>query len=145
MKSLLLQTACRIVIPLQILLSLYLLFRGHHLPGGGFIGGLIAASSTALHATAYGMNRTVACLHLPPKFFAGLGILTALLSGLISSFTGEAFQKGLWWSLGSIEFGTPLLFDLGIYLLVFGSAVQILMSLGKETDLDETTTERGPT
>ena len=55
MKSLILTTGARLLIGLFLVFSLYVLLRGHNAPGGGFIGGLIAACGFAIHAFASGV------------------------------------------------------------------------------------------
>ncbi len=69
MKSLILKTVSTTLLPLLILFSVFVLLRGHYLPGGGFIGGLIAAIAFILHAFANGLTQTRKVLRMHPGFF----------------------------------------------------------------------------
>ena len=122
--------------PMLLLLSVFLFLRGHYLPGGGFIGGLVAAATFSLHAFTYGAKRTRQILRLPPRTYIGLGLLLALGSGLISLATGDPFLTGRWealqfGALGDLDLGTPLFFDLGVYLVVIGATLAILLELAE--------------
>ena len=138
MNSRILCITARYVSPLLALLSLVVLYRGHNLPGGGFIGGLIGASSLMLVVLAMGWGVTRAAWWPEPLFLmvAGLGI--AAISGLAALLSGQAFLTGLWLPvlevplLGKVKLGTPLLFDVGVYLVVVGFTVHCAQSLGKE-------------
>ena len=96
MNSILLTTATRYVGPLLLLLSLILLYRGHNLPGGGFIGGLMAASSVILLAYARGWAETEKSLPIDPLVLMASGLVLAMLSGLPGILSGGAFMEGLW-------------------------------------------------
>ena len=133
MNSLILRTATRLLITVLLLLSVFLLLRGHDLPGGGFIGGLVAASALALYAIAYGSEAASRLLRVSPRFVLGLGLVLAVVAGLLPALTGQPFLTGLWWirDLGAFEvkLSTPLLFDVGVYLVVIGVILTMLFSL----------------
>lgn len=142
MNSLPLSVIARIVVPLQLAFSIIVLLRGHNLPGGGFIGGLLAASAFALAGFADGPARMRVLLRFAPSAWIGAGMLTALLSGLLAPLSGAAFFEGLWhYSLiptvvaGDVKPGTPLLFDIGVYLLVVGMACHLIL-LFEEKEAD---------
>ncbi|MBE0599065.1 MAG: putative monovalent cation/H+ antiporter subunit A [Desulfuromonadales bacterium] len=135
-QSLILATATRYLMPMLLLLSLFLFLRGHYLPGGGFIGGLVAAATFSLHAFAYGVKRTRQILRLRPRTYIGLGLLLALGSGLVSLVTGHPFLTGRWEALqfgamGELQLGTPLAFDAGVFLVVIGATLAILLPLAE--------------
>ncbi|MEX0806920.1 MAG: Na+/H+ antiporter subunit B [Candidatus Binatia bacterium] len=137
MTSLILSTATRFLLPLFLLFSIFILFRGHNQPGGGFVGGLIAAAAFALHAIAYDVKRTRHLLGIDPRNLTTLGLLVAMGSGMISLFLGEPFMTGQWvtlslWPLEQLEIGTPLFFDVGVYLVVIGITLTIILSLAEE-------------
>lgn len=129
-----LKTAVRLLMPLFFLFSLYLLFRGHNEPGGGFIGGLIASIGFVIHAMAYDSKITVRIFRLNPSLIIALGLLIALSSGLISMTMGYPFMKALW-----LDFylpvigrpGTPILFDLGVYIVVIGIVLKITFTMSR--------------
>ena len=126
-----LPAAARLVIPVQYAFAFFLLMRGHNLPGGGFIGGLVLACALVL--------RVMVDPRRTPRFdlslLVGTGLLVALLSAVLPWLTGKAFFTGLWggsiWlpALGKVKFGTPLLFDIGVFLVVTGVAAKLLLLL----------------
>jgi len=133
MNSLILRTATRLLIAVLLLLSVFLLLRGHDLPGGGFIGGLLAASALALYAIAYGYEAAAKLLRVPPQLVMGLGLAMSLTAGLAGALVGREVLTGLWWirDLGRFELklSTPLMFDIGVYLVVIGVVLTMLFAL----------------
>ena len=137
MKSLILQTATRYMLPLLVLFSVLLLIQGHHHPGGGFIGGLIVAGAIGLCGLAFDVETALRILRIAPQRLIGIGLLLALGSGLGGMADGKPFLTSIWGTialpaLGKIELGTPLLFDAGVYLVVVGVAVTILLTFADE-------------
>jgi multicomponent Na+:H+ antiporter subunit B len=135
MTSLILSTAMDYLLPLLLLLSAFLLLHGHNLPGGGFVGGLVAAAAFSLYALAHGVKRTRALLYVNPRILVGLGLLAALASGCIALFSELPFLTGLWSDLkipivGKV--GTPVLFDTGVYFVVLGVALTIILNLAED-------------
>ena len=136
MNSIILSTAARVVHPVLLMFSVFLLIRGHNEPGGGFSGGLVAAAAFILHAMAHGGSMARRLLKIDPQILIGAGLLVALLSGLPSLLTGEAFLTGQWGNipmpgLGDWALGTPLIFDIGVYLVVVGITLQIIISVAE--------------
>ena len=119
MDSLILRTATRLLLSLMLLFSFFILLRGHNEPGGGFIGGLIAASAFALHSIAFGAEALRRLLTFDPRSIAGDVFLTA---------------QWLHWGDGETAFhvGSPLLFDIGVFLVVIGSVLTIVLALEEE-------------
>lgn len=135
--SVILSTAVKYLIPLLLMFSFFLLLRGHNEPGGGFVGGLVASSAYALYAIANGINEAHKLIKVDPLQLISIGLLIALLSGLIGPLFGEVFMKGLWLEqkvpvIGKL--GTPLLFDVGVYFLVLGISTKIIFSLADEEE-----------
>ncbi|MFU8842595.1 MAG: Na+/H+ antiporter subunit B [Bacteroidales bacterium] len=132
MISLILATATRIILPVLLLFSFFILIRGHQEPGGGFVGGLVAASAFALYTISNGLQNARKIFRLSPNVFIITGLATALGSGLISLFFGKPAFTGLW---PEFEFpiigplSTPLFFDIGVYLVVIGVATSIIFTL----------------
>ena len=137
MTSTILQAATRVLMPLLLLLAVFLLLRGHNHPGGGFVGGLVAASSFVLYSIAFGVDAGRRALGISPGLLLGSGPLVALLSGLPAVFTGQPFMTALWTELpfGSraVPLGTPLLFDVGVFLAVIGVVLTIVFTLADVT------------
>lgn len=130
-SSLILGTAALYLVPLLLLFSLFLLWRGHHEPGGGFVGGLVAASAFLLVAYAQGPARARRALRVAPARLIPLGLATSLVAGLFGPARGAPFLTGVWTS-GTLKLGTPLLFDVGVYLTVLGVVLSILLALWEE-------------
>jgi multicomponent Na+:H+ antiporter subunit B len=132
MNSLILSTAARMVIALMVLFSVYLLMRGHNEPGGGFVGGLVAASALLLHAIANGVAATRRMLRVDPRAIAMIGIAVAIAAGLVAAFLGSPFLTGVWAFPAGIPLGTPLLFDVGVYLVVVGGVSTLVFALEED-------------
>lgn len=127
MNSLILFVSGRILLPLSIAFSLWLLWRGHNEPGGGFIGGLVAAAGIAVHALARGAPALRALLKARPTTIAAVGVLLALASALPGFAAGAPLLTHRWWiSEGGFALGTTLIFDAGVYLAVVGSVLTFL-------------------
>lgn len=134
MSSLILRTTARYLTPLLLIFSVFLFWRGHNQPGGGFAGGLVAAVPFAIFSIAFGAAEARRVLHVETHVLIATGLLTALVSGLLSLLSGDAFLTSSWGSLHlpgfpSIDLGTPLLFDMGVYLLVIGVTLSIIFAL----------------
>lgn len=134
-QSLILSTAALYLLPLLLLFSIFLLFRGHNEPGGGFVGGLVAAAAFALYAIAFNVPRTRRLLRVNPRLLIAFGLLMALASGLFAWLQGAPFMTALWGEQTYPIFGklgTPLLFDMGVYLVVLGITLKIIFVLAEE-------------
>ena len=139
MNTLIFRTVAPAIVALMLVFSVVVLLRGHNEPGGGFIGGLIAAAAIAVYGIANGVERVRRSLRIHPITVAGLGLLLAGLSGFVSYFRELPYLTGLWWIIdtGGSEFtvSTPLLFDIGIYFVVFGTISAVALAL--ESDREE--------
>jgi multisubunit Na+/H+ antiporter MnhB subunit len=135
MTSSILQTAARLLMPLLLLFAVFLLLRGHNQPGGGFIGGLVVASSFVLYSIAFGVDAARRALLVRPSTLLGIGLLVALVSGLPGVVEGRSFLSAVWTTIGSgsaaIDIGTPLLFDVGVFLAVIGVVLTIVFTLAE--------------
>jgi multicomponent Na+:H+ antiporter subunit B len=132
MRTPILQTAINLLMPLFILFSVYLLFRGHNEPGGGFIGGLIGSIGFVFHAMVFDSHTTISKFRLNPIRLIATGLSLALASGIIGLFSGDPFMTALWadFYLPLIgRPGTPIMFDIGVYILVIGVVLRITFSM----------------
>jgi multicomponent Na+:H+ antiporter subunit B len=132
MHSIILSTATRYLLPLLLMFSIFLLLRGHNEPGGGFVGGLVAAAALALYGMALGLRSARQVLGVDPRTLITFGLLVTAISGLPGLVSGRAFMAGLWSAqalpvIGKL--GTPLLFDAGVYLVVIGVTLTIIFAL----------------
>ncbi len=127
MSSLILAFSGRILLPLSIAFSLWLLWRGHNEPGGGFVGGLVAAAGIAVHALARGADALQSILRIRPTTIAAIGVLLALASAIPGFAGGAPLLTHRWWiGDGGFAIGTTLIFDTGVYLAVAGSVLTFL-------------------
>ncbi|RWX76053.1 Na+/H+ antiporter subunit B [Neorhizobium lilium] len=140
MNTLILRTVAPALTALMLLFSVFVLLRGHNEPGGGFIGGLIAASALAIYGIAFGVGAVRRALRFHPMAIAGAGLFLATLSGLLSILFGVPFMTGLWVYpriLGlEVPLATVISFDLGVYLVVLGSIVSIALALEQDSETE---------
>ena len=135
MRTLILATILRVLTPLFIGFAIYMFFRGHDNPGGGFIAGLIASIPFMLHSMVFGYKRTMKVYRVRPRLLAGLGLLLSLISGMFSVVKGDPYLTSIWVEeklpfVGKI--GTPIFFDFGVMLVVFGVVLEITFLLTDE-------------
>jgi multicomponent K+:H+ antiporter subunit A len=133
-----LSVVSQLLLPLALLVSVYIFLRGHNLPGGGFIAGLITAVAIIQQYIAHGVEFIKDRLRLNYQWMIGAGLLIATLTGLGSWLFGRPFLTS-WFDyfhlplIGEIELASAMLFDLGVYLTVVGATLLILANLGKLT------------
>ncbi|MEL6766946.1 MAG: MnhB domain-containing protein [Pseudomonadota bacterium] len=138
MSTPILKAAARVLVALMLVVSLYLLLRGHNEPGGGFIGGLIAAAAVGVLAVSHGVAAARKALRLDPIEILGLGLAAALGSGLFAGLSGEEPFTGLWLLLGAdgggkgLPISTVLVFDIGVWLTVIGAVSALVLALEEE-------------
>jgi len=139
MNTIIFRTVAPLIVAIMLVFSVYICLRGHNEPGGGFIGGLIAASAVAILGMALGPAEARRALRLDPLAIAGFGVFIAGLSGLLSLFTGSPFMTSIWLYLDlgqtTVPLSTPMVFDIGVYLVVFGTIAAI--SLALESDVED--------
>lgn len=130
MQSVILKTATRLMVGLLLIFAFYLLLRGHHEPGGGFAAALVAGTAFALFAIAEGPAKVRAAIRLRARTIAIIGVSVAVLAGLPAVALNKAFLEGVWWGQGAHPFlGTPLFFDIGVFLAVLGAILAVLLAL----------------
>lgn len=138
MSSVILQAGTRFLVGLLLIFSIHMLLRGHNLPGGGFIGGLIGATGFVIYAIACGTDTARKAIRIAPENIAMGGLGVALFAGLMPAVLGKDFFTGLWLFIGGTETekGLPissvLLFDVGVYLVVLGSVLTLVFALEEE-------------
>ncbi len=124
-RALIAEVFMRLLYPLLLLASVWVLLRGHNAPGGGFIGGLLAVAASAAYALVFGAAPALRRLPLQPVRLAGCGVLLAVLSGMPALLQGSPFLTHRWASLPlggtQLPLSTVILFDLGVYLCVWGA------------------------
>lgn len=137
MSSLILRTTLRLILPILLLYSVFLFLRGHNYSGGGFSGGLVAGAGFALYALAYKASDLRTLIKIEPQTLLSVGLFISLVTGVLPLFDRKNFLTGEWVEfhmprVGVIHLGTPLFFELGVYLVVIGATLTILMHLMEE-------------
>lgn len=133
MNDPILKTASHHLVPVVVALSLILLWRGHNLPGGGFIGGLVASMAGVLVYLAEGEQALRRTLRFAPESILVGGLILALSSALWGWLLGDAFFEASWLPaiylplLGKVLLGTPLIFDVGVFFAVIGFTIVVLL------------------
>lgn len=134
MESLLLRTMVRLLMPLILLFSVFVFARGHHDPGGGFIGGLVAGAGLVLWIISTGAEEARARFRVHPTLLAAFGLACATIAGILPPLLGRPMLRSLWYPLplpggGHFEIGTTTLFDLGVYFVVVGTVLLFVFTL----------------
>jgi len=124
------------LLALILLLAAYIFLRGHHWPGGGFIAGLVTVLALVMQYLAGDYRRTTAQLHLNYQRLMGGGLGLIALTGLVSGLWGYPFLTSTFAHvhlpvLGDFEIASAMAFDLGVYLVVVGAVMQMLLELGQ--------------
>ncbi|TAH13060.1 MAG: monovalent cation/H+ antiporter subunit A [Curvibacter sp.] len=153
-QPLLLRVAASLVLPLALVFSIYIFMRGHNLPGGGFIAGLITAVALVLQFMALGQARAEQLMHAGGgrRFVRciGIGLGIAGLTGVGAFVLGRPFLTSAFGHphvplLGELPLATAALFDLGVYLTVVGSTLLTLSVLGQASrEAPQINLERSP-
>ncbi|MFP1602849.1 Na+/H+ antiporter subunit A [Microbacterium sp. 2216-1] len=138
-RSILLEVIVRVLFHTIIVVSIYLLFAGHNLPGGGFAGGLVAGMAMVMRYIAGGRWELGAAAPTDAGRLLGAGLALAVGAALMPLFFGMApLQSAVWeWEvpvLGHLELVSSTIFDIGVYLVVIGLVLDVLRSLGAEVD-----------
>ena len=137
MPSLILRTAVRYVMPGLFLFSLFFFFFVHNEPGGGFVGGLVASAAIVLYTLSSGVKEASSMLRVSPSTLIAVGLLLAFIAGFPGLIAGGEFMQGVWLDLKIPvigKFGTPVLFDTGVYLLVTGMVVKVIFTLAENEE-----------
>jgi len=124
-RALIAEVFLRLIYPLLLLVSLWVLLRGHNAPGGGFIGGLLAVAASSAYALTFDATSALRKLPLEPQPLAAVGVLIALLSGVPALFNDLPFLTHPWrvlpLGMTDLSLSTVMLFDVGVYFSVWGA------------------------
>lgn len=129
MNTLIFRTVAPLLVVVMLVFSVFVCLRGHNEPGGGFIGGLIAASAIAIYGMAVGPQATRRAMRVDPMAIAGFGVVLAACSGLLSLPLHVPFLTGLWGDIGGVDISTPMVFDIGVYFVVLGTIAAVALAL----------------
>ena len=134
------------LLPLALLVSFYIFLRGHNMPGGGFIAGLITSVAIIQQYIAHGVEWVKPRIKVDYQTLIALGVLIAALTRVGSWFFDRPVKPTMFDyfdnpMIGEIELASALIFDLGVYLTVVGATLLILANLGKLTSVHRPTAE----
>lgn len=137
LRSTVLEVADRWLFRVMLVVSLYYTMRGHNAPGGGFVGGLIAGAAFMLHFLAGGQRFDRLSGVVSPETLIGLGLAVSLATSAAPLLVGGVLLESHVWFLdipvvGEVKLVSSLFFDLGVYLVVIGVVLAVLVSLGIE-------------
>lgn len=137
-----LDVSVRLTFPAIVVVSLYLLLAGHNQPGGGFVGGLVAGAAVTLRYIAGGSEEVQRLSRARPWTVLGAGLLVAALTAVAPLIVGGAVLQAASWKgdlpvIGVVKAGSPLVFDIGVYLVVLGLVLMVFESFGDDLDGEE--------
>lgn len=128
----------RLLTPVICLVAAYLFMRGHNLPGGGFVAGLTFAIAIILQYMLVGTSWIEARLHLQPHRWLFFGLITSAATGIGALFLGYPFLTSHTShfnlpALGEVHMPSAFLFDLGVFSVVVGSTMLVLIALAHQS------------
>ena len=134
--SIIIRTFCYFILMITLLLSVFLLLRGHNNPGGGFIGALVACTCVGFYIIAFDISP--AAFYRKAIILLSMGVFCLLASIFVALVIHNPPLTGLWLNIDifntPVKLGTPLLFDFGIYFSILGSLIWVLSSLEGGSD-----------
>ena len=133
-NSPILRTVVRVAVPITIIVSLRIFFQGHSQPGGGFIAGVLVAAAGAMYLLGFGIERAARWAW---RKISVIGLLVSVFTGTVPLLLGRSFMDHAVWQrhlpvMGDIHLSSATLFDVGVYLIVFGTLMTIFVELGQE-------------
>lgn len=134
LRNIILENIVNLFMKVMFFFSIYLLLRGHNNPGGGFIAGIIASTGFIFYAIIFGTESLQTIIKLKPQTFIGIGLMLVLIAAVLPTFFSMEMLTGIWIKtklpvLGTLHLGTPLLFDTGVYGVVVGVILTIIISI----------------
>lgn len=136
-NDIILESVTKVVSFMILSFSIYLFMAGHNNPGGGFIGGLMTASAFVLKYLAFDLETVMGRTRFNFRMMIGVGLLIAVVTGLGGLLFNQPFLKNTFGYfylpiLGKTGLATAVLFDLGVYLVVVGITMTIILSIGED-------------
>lgn len=130
MNTLIMRETTRLLVPVILMFSVFVLLRGHNHPGGGFVGGLIAAIALCLYIFVADAEAARRLLRTDPSTIGAVGLAIAIASGLVGYLVERTpFLTSEWSTIGALKVGTPLAFDVGVYLVVIGAVLTFVLAI----------------
>lgn len=134
-RSMIFDVVVRSEFHVLLMVSIYLLFAGHNQPGGGFVGGLVAAAACALRLATAGPAELRRSIRFRPMTLLGGGLVVATSSALLALWNGAQVLQTRYLQvdvpiIGKVALSTAFFFDLGVYLVVLGTLLAALEAFG---------------
>jgi len=128
----------RVLLPIAALVSVYFLLRGHNLPGGGFVAGLIFATAIVLQYVAGGVQWVELRARILPQHWLAIGLLISGTAATLVWWLNHPFLAAVTWDvilpvIGTVHLSSVLLFDIGVYMLVIGATILVLVALAHQS------------
>jgi multicomponent K+:H+ antiporter subunit A len=128
----------RLLLPVMVVIAVFLFLRGHNAPGGGFVAGLVASIALLLQYMVSGTEWVEERVRLKPRSLIGTGLLLALATGAGAILAGRPLLSSRTWHLtlpvvGEVHVPSATFFDLGVFSLVLGSTLFILVALAHQS------------
>ena len=138
-RSVIFEVVTRLLFHTMIVFSVYLLFAGHNLPGGGFVAGLVVGLALVIRYLAAGRYELGEAAPIQPGLLLGAGLVMSAGYGVVAMINGLSMLESVAWDfslplIGDVHMVSSLFFDIGVYLVVIGLVLDILRSLGAEID-----------
>lgn len=143
MNTLIFRTASKLLVPLSLVFSMFVYFKGHQTPGGGFVAGLVAAVALIVHRMSDGGPSLRRMLPYPERAFIAVGLLLAMGTGIGATLFGLPFftsDHGYFHlptgggQTMEVAWATVMVFDFGVFLVVTGVAVGMIDALSRELE-----------
>jgi multisubunit Na+/H+ antiporter MnhB subunit len=134
LRNIILENIVRLFMKVMVVYSIYLLLRGHNYPGGGFIAGIIASIGFIFFAIIFGTKALTHTIKVQPQIFIATGLSLVFISAFLPVIFSTEILTGLWMHtdipvLGELHLGTPLIFDTGVFFVVIGVILTIVISI----------------
>jgi multisubunit Na+/H+ antiporter MnhB subunit len=139
MSTVILRTAAKFLVPLSLLFAMFIYFKGHQSPGGGFVGGLVASVALVVEMMCNGRQSLVRLLPVRERTLIALGLTLALGTGfgaLLFQLPFFSSNFGYWSMLNNFEWTTVMIFDFGVMLVVTGVVVGMINALAGELEVE---------
>jgi multicomponent K+:H+ antiporter subunit A len=133
---LMLVVATRVMLPLALMVGAFIFLRGHNVPGGGFIAGLVVAIALIMQYMASGYSWAAQRMKVDYHVLIGSGVLIAAATGIVSWLAEHPFLTSTFGHfhlpiVGEFELASAMAFDTGVFLTVIGATMMALSNLSR--------------
>lgn len=144
-RSLILDQSIKVLYQSILVLALYFLFAGHNLPGGGFVGGLMAGAAVSLRYVSGGADAVRTTFRVPSHVILGTGLFVSAFTALLPVLLGGSILEHGDYEIDlpifdKVKFVSALSFDIGVFLIVVGLILMAFAAFGDDGHDGEQTT-----